>query len=118
MALFDGAVSLKEGTAQLRTGAQSLYQGALRMKDGMPALVDGITELRDGAMELSDGMQQFYEEGIQKLADLVDGDVDHLAERLNATMDVCRNYRTFAGISEDMQGQVKFIYRTEEVTTE
>lgn len=117
-ALFDGVSSLKEGAAQLRTGAQSLYQGALRMKDGMPALVDGITELRDGAMELSDGMQQFYEEGIQKLADRVDGDVDHLAERLNATMDVCRSYRSFAGISEDMQGQVKFIYRTEEVTAE
>lgn len=52
------------------------------MKDSAPALVDGITQLRDGSMELSDGLKQFNEEGIQKLIEAVDGDLDGLSNRI------------------------------------
>ena len=34
---------------------------------------------------------------------------------LNAMIDVSRNYRNFSGISDEMDGRVKFIYRTEEI---
>ena len=34
---------------------------------------------------------------------------------VKAIADVSKNYRSFAGISENMDGQVKFIYRTDAI---
>lgn len=113
--LYSGAGTLKDGTAQLKAGAASLYSGVLTLQDGMPALISGITQLRDGSMELSDGLRQLNEQGIQKLMDFVDDDLDGIVCRLKATIAVSRNYQNFAGISDDMDGQVKFIYRTDEI---
>lgn len=117
-ALKAGTETLKEGTSQLSEGADALYDGILTLKDGVPALVEGVTQLRDGAMTLSDGLTQFNEEGIQKLVDAVNGNIDVLVTRIRATVDVSKNYKSFSGISEDMDGQVKFIYRTESVKAE
>lgn len=113
--LHSGAATLKDGTAQLKEGAATLYNGVLTMKDGTPALTEGVTKLRDGSMQLSDGMKQFAEQGIQKLVDFVDGDLEGFVARLKATVDVSKEYNNFSGISADMDGKVKFIYRTEEM---
>ena len=113
--LASGASDLKDGTAQLKDGASALYDGILQLKNGTPALVDGVTQLKDGAMQLNDGLKKLNEEGIQKIIDLVDGDLNGIVARLKATIDVSKNYRNFAGISDDMDGQVKFIYRTDEI---
>ena len=110
-----GTDDLKIGTSALAAGASQLYDGILTLKNGTPALVDGITQLRDGAMQLSDGLKEFNEEGIQKLVDAVDGDLDGLMTRFHATRDVSLRYKNFAGASEDMDGQVKFIYRTDSI---
>lgn len=115
--LHSGAATLKDGTAQLKEGAATLYNGVLTMKDGTPALTEGVTKLRDGSMQLSDGMKQFAEQGIQKLVEFVDGDLEGFVARLKATVDVSKEYNNFSGISEDMDGKVKFIYRTEEIKT-
>ena len=113
--LKDGIVSLKTGSGQLLTGADTLYAGSLTLQSGAGALIDGITQLRDGSLELSDGLKEFNEKGIQKLVEAVDGDLEGLLDRLNAVRDVSRSYRNFSGISDEMDGQVKFIYRTEEI---
>ena len=113
--LASGASDLKDGTAQLKDGASALYDGILQLKNGTPALVDGVTQLKDGAMQLNDGLKKLNEEGIQKIIDLMDGDLNGIVARLKATIDVSKNYRNFAGISDDMDGQVKFIYRTDEI---
>lgn len=114
-ALASGASDLKNGTAQLKTGAATLYDGILQLKNGVPALVDGVSQLKDGAMQLNDGLTRFNEEGIQKMIDFVDGDVKQIVTRLRATVDVSKNYRNFSGIGNEMEGQVKFIYRTAEI---
>lgn len=113
--LSSGASDLKSGTAQLKAGASSLYDGILKLKNGTPALVDGVTQLKDGAMQLSDGLKQFNEEGVQKIVDLVGGDLESMLARVRATIDVSKNYQNFSGISDTMDGQVKFIYRTDEI---
>ena len=100
-ALYAGADQLKDGTAQLRAGAAQLY--------------NGVTQLKDGAMQLSEGLQQFNRDGIQKLVNLLQNDVGDLSARVQATIDVSKDYRSFAGISDDAEGQVKFIYRTDEI---
>ena len=113
--LKTGADALKAGTSELSAGAAELLQGIQTMKDSAPALVDGITQLRDGSMELSDGLKQFNEEGIQKLIEAVDGDLDGLSNRIRVTAYVAKHYTSFSGISEDMDGDVKFIYKTDSI---
>ena len=113
--LKTGADALKAGTSELSAGATELLQGIQTMKDSAPALVDGITQLRDGSMELSDGLKQFNKEGIQKLIEAVDGDLDGLSNRIRVTADVAKHYTSFSGISEDMDGDVKFIYKTDSI---
>ncbi len=113
--LKNGTNDLKSGTSKLCAGAAELYSGILTLKNGSPALVDGITQLRDGAMQLSDGLKEFNEKGVQKLIDAVDGDLAGLTTRLQASIDVSKNYLSFAGVHDDMDGQVKFIYRTDSI---
>ena len=111
--LSTGAGRLKEGSAALSDGADKLYDGMLTLKNGIPTLIDGVTQLRDGSMTLSEGLKEFNEKGVQKIIDAVDGDLSGLVERVKATITVSKNYRNFAGISDGMDGQVKFIYRTD-----
>lgn len=118
-----GAGSLKSGTDELRNGIGKLSAGASQLQDGiqtlsssMPALKDGITQLRDGAEKLSEGLDEFNGKAVQKLVDAVDGDLESLAERLRAMQDISRNYNSFSGISDEMEGSVKFIYRTDGIS--
>ena len=113
--LKTGADALKAGTSELSSGATELLQGIQTMKDSTPALVDGITQLRDGSMKLSDGLKQFNEEGIQKLIEAVDGDLEGLSDRIRVTADVAKHYTSFSGICEEMDGEVKFIYKTDSI---
>lgn len=113
--LTAGINELKGGTGKLQDGSSQLYNGIQTMKDNTPALVGGIAQLRDGARELSDGLGQFNEEGISRLVEAVDGDLEGLTDRIYAISDVSKNYKTFAGITNEMEGSVKFIYRTEAV---
>lgn len=115
-----GAGSLKSGTDELRNGTGKLSSGAAQVHDGMqelntsmPALKEGITQLRDGASELSDGLKKFDEKAVQKLVDAVDGDLDSLTERLRAMSEASKHYQSFSGKGDDMDGRVKFIYRTD-----
>lgn len=109
--LEDGLGTLSSGAGSLNEGAGQLSGGLKQMKENVPALLDGITKLHDGAGELADGIREFNDEGIQKIVDAFDGDLDLLADRLEATVDAAKNYRTFAG-GDEMDGQVKFVYRT------
>lgn len=111
----DGATKLKDGTSQLKDGINTLYDGVLQLKDGTPALVDGVSQLKNGAMQLSGGLKKLNDEGIGKVTEFVNGDIKNVVTRFKATVDVSKNYRNFAGISDDMDGKVKFIYRTEEI---
>ena len=116
--LNQGLITLKNGTASLSDGAAQLYSGVLTLKNGAPALIDGVTQLRDGAMELSDGLKDFNEQGVQKLTDAFDGDLSGLMDRLDAVRGVSERYNSFSGIHDNMDGQVKFIWRTEAVEHE
>lgn len=117
-ALQAGTDSLAAGAHQLYTGTAELLQGVLALQDGVPALLEGVTQLRDGAMQLSDGLRAFNEQGVQALVDAVDGDLDGLAERMRATCDLSKSYRTFSSSDNGLDGQVKFIYRTQAIEFE
>ena len=114
-ALSSGAGQLKSGTAQLSGGASELKDGLLTLKDGVPALVEGVSKLKNGAMQLSDGLKKFNEEGVSKIAKLFEGNLSKLAPRLKAMIDVSKRYRSYSGLTDEMDGEVKFIYKTEEI---
>ena len=113
--LKDGASALKAGSAELSAGVDALYNGILTLKNGTPALKEGVTQLRDGAMQLADGLKAFNEQGVEKLVAAVDGNGKALLTRIKATVDVAKNYKSFSGITDEMDGQVKFVYRTDSV---
>ena len=103
------------GLKAYTAGVSDAKAGAVKLNSNMPALIDGVKELRDGALELSDGLKELNEEGIQKLVDAFDGDLSELSDRLQATIDVSRDYRGFTSTRGD---GVKFIFRTESIETD
>ncbi len=116
--LKTGAGDLKKGTAELKNGISSLYDGIITLKNGVPTLKSGVKKLKNGAMQLNGGLKKLNDEGISKITSLVSGDLKSLVTRIKATVDVSKNYRNFSGISDDTDGKVKFIYRTEEINAE
>lgn len=119
---YNGAGQISSGTAQLAQGASTLAAGADTLKNGMntlasstDTLIAGIAKLKDGAMQLRDGMTTFDEEGIQKISDIFGENFDELIDRLQAVVNVSKEYNSYAGISEDMKGSVKFIYKSDEI---
>ena len=113
--LKNATTSLKEGTTGLKNGSQELSAGLGSLQEGSTALVDGVTKLRNGSLELSDGLKEFDEKGVQKLVDALDGDLEGLLSRIRKTADLSKEYKSFAGISDEMDGCVRFIYKTDPV---
>nr|MDE7105252.1 hypothetical protein [Ruminococcus sp.] len=114
--LKSGTSSLKSGASKLNTGSAELYNGIQKMQNSTPKLIDGIKQLCDGSEQLSDGLKEFNEQAIQKLVDTADGDLSGITERLCAVKSVSQNYKTFSGINDDMNGQVKFFFRTDSIS--
>ena len=113
--LDTGADTLHSGAVTLSNGMDSLYDGISSMHDSIPQLIEGVTQLKDGSLQLYDGIVLLDENGIQKLISAIDGDLDTFTQRLKATIRASKDYNSFAGISDDMDGVVKFIYRTDPI---
>ncbi len=111
-ALYSGSKTLTEGITTLSDGTESLSGGIKDLKKGGSALIKGVSKLKNGSGELSDGMTVFNKDGIQKLTDAVKENLDGIVARLRATIDASKHYKSFAGKSDNMDGTVKFIYRT------
>ena len=102
------------GLKAYTAGVAEAKTGAVKINGSMPDLIDGVKKLRDGAGELADGLKQLNEEGIQKLVDAFDGDLSELSNRLQAVIDVSRDYQ---GFTMSNGNGVKFIFRTEAIET-
>lgn len=113
--LKKGADTLKDGTGTLSNGAASLFDGVGSLKEGSGALEDGVKQLKDGSMSLCDGLKKFKKEGVDVLVDAVDGDVKTLVDRIKTVSKVSEKYKTYSGISNDMDGKVDFIYKTDSI---
>lgn len=114
--LASGAGELAAGTESLKNGTDTLKKGIDSLAEGADALLDGVKKLKDGSMELRDGLVTFDEEGISKILDAFDEDsLTEKLDRFKAAADAAKSYRSYAGIAEDMEGSVKFIYKLEEI---
>lgn len=114
--LLAGMRTLKNGTSELFSGTGTLADGAKKLYDGTTALADGAIELNDGAITLKNGTIEFNEDGIKKLSELADQDANRLLETIKKLIDIGQKYQSFAGKSDDMEGNVMFLYKTEGIS--
>lgn len=113
--LKSGVKTLKNGTGSLSNGTTTLLDGIATLKNGGKTLVDGVQKLNDGAMTLSKGMKKFKEEGIDSIVDAANGDVQDIIDRFKAVQKASKKYTSYSGISDDMDGKVDFIYKTDSI---
>lgn len=116
--LKDGISSLKNGTRQLAGGAGVLASGANELLQGVTELSDGALSLNDGAITLKNGVAEFNQEGISKLSELAGKDAEEVVETLKKIVQLGKDYQSFAGKADDMDGSVFFIYKTEGISAE
>lgn len=122
MQVYQGSEELKKGGNQISEKSKELSEGAKKLNSGVATmdensgkLKDGVKQLQQGSMQLSEGMKKFNDEGVAKIMSIFDGKLGNVAARLKATVDVSRNYTNYAGIQDGTKGNVKFIYKTEEI---
>lgn len=123
--LLDGAKKLlkagkkvKAGSKKLVRGADKLKKGSIKLDKATGKVTTGIQKLGDGADELRDGMSQFDREGIQEINKMYEDDFVALKDRLEALLDISREYTNFSGIGDGMDGEVKFIIETAEIKSD
>ena len=58
---------------------------------------------------------ELNEEGIRKITSLFGDKAEKAIDKIQNLLDAGSSYKSFGGISKDMDGQVKFIYKTPEI---
>lgn len=113
--LASGTGTLSQGASSLASGADQVNSGTSELKSGVSKLLEGVAELANGTGDLKDGVIKFNEEGISKLADIVNNDLETYYDRLKTVQDYAEEYTSFAGCEKDVECSVKFIYKTDSI---
>jgi len=131
-AFCDGTEKLDKATAQFVSGTEKLRDGAKQLSGGMVKfdenmkmvysasrkLLEGSKKLEDGTVALSNNYRKFHNEGIKELYSKTDeafGKLDDIKDTLNELKDFSQSYKTFSGISDELDGEVKFVLKTDEI---
>lgn len=68
---------------------------------------------------LYDGTKEFNEEAIQKIADLINGDLLDIRDNVSALVEAGKSYKIYSNVNEEaMDSSVKFIIETEGIHKE
>ena len=110
--LLDGISKLYDGSQTLVGNNTTLNDGVSKLADGADDIADGVDQLSDGAHQLADGIVEFNEEGIEKILNAYNGDIEPLVERLQAVLDAGKDYDTYTDKADGVNSSVKFIYKT------
>lgn len=111
--LTKGTSDMADGEKKLASGASQLADGMTKLNDNSDALVDGVDKLGNGADKLRKGMSELYKQGIKKIVDMYNDDLKGTLDSANAMIDAGKGYKTFTRLPSDMDGSVKFIYKTD-----
>ncbi len=119
--LTDTSSTFRDATKTLADGTGKLVNGVQALVGSTGDVSDGIGKLADGAVDLYDGMKTFQKDGTDKLADTVNGLFDggsDLENGVKAVDKAAKKYKCFSGITDGMEGKVKFVLTTQAVKTE
>lgn len=97
---------LNEGLTPLTAGLKKLNKGASQLKDG-------TKQLNDGATKLSDGIVKFDNEGIRKISNFVNGDLQNLVTRGKKIEQLANEYDRFN--SDEKREDIIFITITDSI---
>ena len=86
-----------------------MASGASALNTGADTLASGAGELASGNQTLAEEMSEFKTSGIDKIAEVFGGDITKVTSRIDAMTTLGRNYKSFAGIKDDMDGSTSFI---------
>ena len=100
---YQGIIAYTDGVGQAKDGAK-------KISDSMPELINGIATLTNGGKQLSDGLNQFNDEGIVKLNELVDTTLEGMVERFDTVKEVSQDYASYANEGESKES-VRFVYK-------
>ena len=124
-ALEQGAGKLEAGTTQLQIGSTQLYEGAKQVNNGAKELSNGTislktgtTELVQGSEKLYKGLEQYNNEAISPITNLVNGKIKNTVDRIKVLKDLAEEYKSFTEIDEENNGKVKFITIIDSVKNE
>ena len=116
---------LKNSEDILRITDDALRSGnvsqARNLISALPSLEKGISELSTGSKELSDGMKTFHDDGINKLyteGNNTISSIDDVIAAKDELVKASKEFSSFTGKGEEMDGSVKFIMKTDEVKIE
>lgn len=111
----DASPKIKTAISQINTATKKINGGTGTLSEGTTELNQGIISLADGTKQLKDGTIELNEEGIKKITDIFGKDAEQAVDAIQNILNKGKEYKSFSGISKDMSGEVKFIYKTEEI---
>lgn len=117
IALSVGADKLQSGAGDLTDGLSALSASSKTVKDAIGQFKDGTSALKNGTKTLDDGMRQFSEEGIKPLTDNKDAllQAQTAVDIMEQMKTQGESYTNYTGITNDMEGTVKFVMKVQPV---
>ena len=110
--------TVRSGMSTLAGGTKKLYKATNTLVTTTNKVAKGVNKLDNGASKLASGTKEFKEDGVDKLTDTMNSILDGVSDtkdRAEAVNNAAANYKSFSGISGEMDGSVKFIITTKEI---
>ena len=107
--------TLIEAVDTLQDGASSLSEGTGTLSEGMSEADSAVKQLYESSIELKDGMAQLDSEGIARIAELVQGNLETVFHRLQAVQNYADEEESYSGAPDGVETSVKFIWKTDSV---
>lgn len=106
---------VKNGVSTLNKGGKSLKKATNQLVSGVNQLSSASDKLSNGSQKLADGMTKLNNKGIKKITNTYDDSVKGMLNRMKAISKAGKEYKSFTGSSDNMDGEVKFIIETDSI---
>lgn len=116
--LKKSVTTVKKGVRSLDKGGKSLVKASGKLVTGVNKLTTASGELNRGSNKLSEGASEFNREGIEEINRIYEDDMKVFLDHLKAIRQAGKAYKSFSGVAGDMDGDVKFVIETEEISKE
>ncbi len=121
--ITEGISQITKSSATLNSSAKELSKGATDLSKGVGSLktatndvTAGINKLQSGSLDLVSGMNKFKNEGTGKLQNEFNDNIKTVLDRFQSLTGDKAVYKSYSGIADGMNGKVKFIFQTAEIS--
>lgn len=101
--------ALEKGLQKISAGTKALEENLATLTNSTKELPSSLQTLKTGTQSLAEGATKFDTEGIQKVCNLINGDVKNISKRVEKLNKLSNEYNNFGMISEGNSGEVKFV---------